>query len=1041
MADQDSGAGGEISLSIEESNKLRISLGLKPLKLDSGPSQADKERQNHEAKKKEAEAEAQAAELRKKIDAAREKRVMEAKLKAVKTLGAADDDDGDMAAWVEKNRRLTEQRKQEEARKREEEAKKAAAKRKKREDSDDEGEYKAADLEGLKVKTDLGEVGEGETIIVTLADKSLLDEQGQLRDDEDELEHTLLAEEKRRRKARKASVKEAKPLWEEDGKVRTLLDKYDEEEAEVAVALGSGGTLEAERVRRAAEMRKKLEEANAVLAGGLEADKKPGAAGGDYYTPAEMAAFSKPKKKKTKGERRIRAKSVEPEGGDVLAELEAQAAEGAGASDLGRREDRGATLVAKEAAARIAAEDKRARFEAAVQKANWASQFLRPSGPPKTGAKEAEELEDALNKGTDLPKSSGLKAQVVGDDDEEDRELRESLERARRLAQKKREEEEAAKAAAEESKADGDMDVDGAEGDDKKAVIKGEPGSVAEVARLAAERREREGKAGKGIGVFFADVGPSILCRAAAAKAGGSTSVRPGTSRDGAGGSASPEASGRRGAYDEAGGSDLDDDGDARMGDGEAAGADGQTGTWVSAEGGQDANGDGTQAGGRKRERRGRPRASGIAGAALDDSRQKKRRGEGRGGQGCCGESKADGDMDVDGAEGDDKKPSSRRARERGRGVFFADVGVVKPEPGEGKMEMLTETMEFVRNITALPSSAAAAAAKAGGSTSVRPGTSRDGAGGSASPEASGRRGAYDEAGGSDLDDDGDARMGDGEAAGADGQTGTWVSAEGGQDANGDGTQAGGRKREGSTAPEGGAREKSPTPEPSVMGERAVGRGLAGALSLLNEKGALREQVEWAGRNGDKSKNAVQGLEDVYTGGRNTDRVARSVEAALTVRDHLGRVKTPKERFRELCYGFHGIKPSKNKVDKKAHDDAIELAIKRAATTEDPSAELDRLKALQRVTGSAHVVLSGKNAGLPTAIKGVGGGDSDDEKPAARKAPKGAKGGMPPPGGPVHPLSGVGGKQTVGNLTPLLGDRKVEAFYGIKKPPKPPGAK
>ncbi len=36
-----------------------------------------------------------------------------------------------------------------------------------------------------------------------------------------------------------------------------------------------------------------------------------GAAGGDYYTAAEMAAFAKPKKKKAKGERKIRAKSAE----------------------------------------------------------------------------------------------------------------------------------------------------------------------------------------------------------------------------------------------------------------------------------------------------------------------------------------------------------------------------------------------------------------------------------------------------------------------------------------------------------------------------------------------------------------------------------------------------------------------------------------------------------------------------------------------------------------------------------------------------------
>lgn len=40
-------------------------------------------------------------------------------------------------------------------------------------------------------------------------------------------------EDKQRSKAFKASAKQAKPLWEEDGKRRGLLDKYDEEEEQM----------------------------------------------------------------------------------------------------------------------------------------------------------------------------------------------------------------------------------------------------------------------------------------------------------------------------------------------------------------------------------------------------------------------------------------------------------------------------------------------------------------------------------------------------------------------------------------------------------------------------------------------------------------------------------------------------------------------------------------------------------------------------------------------------------------------------------------
>lgn len=71
--------------------------------------------------------------------------------------------------------------------------------------------------------------------------------------------------------------------------------------------------------------------------------------------------------------------------------------------------------------------------------------------------------------------------------------------------------------------------------------------------------------------------------------------------------------------------------------------------------------------------------------------------------------------------------------------------------------------------------------------------------------------------------------------------------------------------------------------------------------------------------------------------------------------------------------------------------------------------------------------------------------DEDDDRVDRRRRPgKGGgvsgSGSLPPPGMTLHPMSGVrtaGGG--VGNLTPLLGDRKVEAMLGIRKPPKGPG--
>lgn len=166
-------------------------------------------------------------------------------------------------------------------------------------------------------------------------------------------------------------------------------------------------------------------------------------------------------------------------------------------------------------------------------------------------------------------------------------------------------------------------------------------------------------------------------------------------------------------------------------------------------------------------------------------------------------------------------------------------------------------------------------------------------------------------------------------------------------------------------------------------------------MTLLGEKGALKESVEWAGRTNDKKKNKLQGLDEVYTGGKGEDRMARSVEVALTQRDEFGRVLTPKERFRELSYRFHGKAPSKNKIEAKMKKDAQTLAIKKAVTSEKRPGELDKLEEVQKRLGTPFVVLSGKGQ-QGNAIKG----DYPALAKKSRLGPGGVsskKGKMPPP--------------------------------------------
>ena len=59
-------------------------------------------------------------------------------------------------------------------------------------DDEDEATRPAPDhLAGLKVRHDAAALGEGETVIMTLADRNILDARGDLDEDGDELENVL----------------------------------------------------------------------------------------------------------------------------------------------------------------------------------------------------------------------------------------------------------------------------------------------------------------------------------------------------------------------------------------------------------------------------------------------------------------------------------------------------------------------------------------------------------------------------------------------------------------------------------------------------------------------------------------------------------------------------------------------------------------------------------------------------------------------------------------------------------------------------------
>ncbi|QDZ19424.1 U4/U6.U5 tri-snRNP-associated protein [Chloropicon primus] len=147
-----------------------------------------------------------------------------------------------------------------------------------------------------------------------------------------------------------------------------------------------------------------------------------------------------------------------------------------------------------------------------------------------------------------------------------------------------------------------------------------------------------------------------------------------------------------------------------------------------------------------------------------------------------------------------------------------------------------------------------------------------------------------------------------------------------------DGEKAGKERGEGDAKPEsqGGAStsagpEEEEKSKPREGGGKGVAvwdetaastsnKGLGGALKLLQDRGELRKTVRWAGRTNDMKDNNVRDVIESYS---DNGQFAQDIESALTRKDEFGRVMTPKEAFRQLCYKFHGIKQSKNKQEKK----------------------------------------------------------------------------------------------------------------------------
>lgn len=318
------GEGGkEVSLSVEETNKLRAKLGLRALDVEAkeekpGSSKAPISYQDMLAEKEE---EKKTKEIQEKISEMKKVREASKKVMAKKGLGdSSDDEDGlDHAAkWVQRSRKKQAEAAERQAKRMQEEEEQAE------EQANQSAYYNSNSLAGMKLAHDADDFADGESVVLTLADQRVVagarNAYGSsgLNEDEDELENVNIAE------FQKTSVAKAKAAAKKkydatDGnefneesikaaltgqKDKKLLEKYEDFEVEgkrlggeqkKGLRLGEDGTFDTTKADQQAAVREKLAAAAAgKKLDSLGAEMKILA---DYASVDEIATFKKSKGK------------------------------------------------------------------------------------------------------------------------------------------------------------------------------------------------------------------------------------------------------------------------------------------------------------------------------------------------------------------------------------------------------------------------------------------------------------------------------------------------------------------------------------------------------------------------------------------------------------------------------------------------------------------------------------------------------------------------------------------------------------------------
>ena len=316
-------------LSIEETNKLRISLGLKPLEVDGAPKDASESKDGSVAPMKTEEVfvktenisdKLEAERIRERVEIQKEKRLQQEKLKKIKPLGheSSDEEADDPLAWIQRSRELEKRKAEEKERQLQEMDDEIQKQNEEKELIRKHNLYKERDLKGLTVGHSLDNIKEGSQIILTLRDRGLLDEE----ESEDVLENVNIIDQEKAAENvlnKKLGKRDYNPY--DDDEDKNLLSKYDETiDGKKKDSFKLGHNLEeeiSERLKRAQEEAK----LSGKILVNLDELSGPSMASSnlkfatEYYTEEEMKKFRRPKKmkmKKTSMRKRVEEEELAP---------------------------------------------------------------------------------------------------------------------------------------------------------------------------------------------------------------------------------------------------------------------------------------------------------------------------------------------------------------------------------------------------------------------------------------------------------------------------------------------------------------------------------------------------------------------------------------------------------------------------------------------------------------------------------------------------------------------------------------------------------